>query len=110
MNKKQELLDFLQKELFNPVIDSPYVSSELKYDFIGILNTLKNFSAEGILLYFWNMMANNEVQMIFSNRLMDEGFYSYPDLIHTFKDHFTYEWLSSSDCITTFSDWYFYFI
>ena len=95
MNKKQELLEFLQQELFNPIIDSPYVSLELKYDFITILDTLRNFSAEGILLYFWNMMANEEVQMIFSNRLMDEGFYNYPDLVTTFKNHFTYEWLLS---------------
>lgn len=93
MNKKQELLNFLQKELFNPIIDSPFISSELKYDFLSILETIKNFSAEGILLYVWNMMANDEVQMIFSNRLMDEGFYNYSDLLDTFKNHFTYEWL-----------------
>lgn len=95
MDKKQELLDFLQEELFNPVINSPFVSSELKYDFITILDTIKHFSAEGILLYFWNMMANDEVQMIFSNRLMDEGFYNYTELLGTFKNHFTYEWLLS---------------
>lgn len=95
MNKKQELLNFLQKELFNPIIDSPFISSELKYDFLTILETIKNFSAEGILLYVWNMMANDEVQMIFSNRLIDEGFYNYSDLLNTFKNHFTYEWLLS---------------
>ena len=95
MNKKQELLNFLQKELFNPVIDSPYSSEALKYDFVTILDTIKNFSAEGILLYVWNMMANDEVQMIFSNRLMDEGFYNYQELLSTFKNHFTYEWLLS---------------
>ncbi|WP_069998741.1 hypothetical protein [Cellulosilyticum sp. I15G10I2] len=95
MNKKQELLDFLQAELFNPIIDSPYISPEIKYDFLTILDTLKNFSAEGILSYFWNMMANDEVQMIFSNRLMEEGFYNYPELVDTFKSHFTYEWLLS---------------
>jgi hypothetical protein len=95
MNKKQELLNFLQEELFYPVILSPYMSEELKYDFATILETIKHFSAEGILLYFWNMMANDEVQMIFSNRLMDEGFYNYSALVDTFKHHFTYEWLIS---------------
>ena len=95
MNKKDELLDFLQKELFDPIINSPYASSELKYDFMTTLETLKNFSAEGILLYFWNMMASDEVQMIFSNRLIEEGFDNYTSLVNTFKNHFTYEWLLS---------------
>lgn len=96
MNKKEELLNFLQQELFDPIIHSPCVSNELKYDFLTIANTLEKFSAEGILLYFWNMMANEEVQMIFSNRLMDEGFDHYPELIENFKNHFTYEWLLSN--------------
>lgn len=95
MNKKQELLNYLQNELFNPIIYSPNTSAELKYDFITILDTITHFSAEGILLYFWNMMANDEVKMIFTNRLMDEGFYNYPELIENFKDHFTYDWLLS---------------
>lgn len=93
MDKKQELLDFLREELFNPVIDSPYTSSQLKYDFSHMLLLLKDFSAEGILLYVWNSLASTEVKMVLANRLMDEGFYNYDEILNTFKEHFTYEWL-----------------
>lgn len=95
MDKKQELLNFLTAELFNPVLDSPYASPQLKYDFSHTLETLKSFSAEGILFYIWNTLANTESQMIWSNRLLDEGFYNYDHALSTFKQHFTYDWLSS---------------
>ncbi|PHV69393.1 hypothetical protein CS063_16050 [Sporanaerobium hydrogeniformans] len=95
MEKKQELLNFLQTELFNPIINSPYASETLKNDFNHMLSTLSLFSAEGILVYVWNMLANDEVQMIFDNRLLDEGFSNYHDVVHTFKSQFTYDWLLS---------------
>ncbi len=95
IEKKQELLNFLQAELFNPVISSPYASQALKDDFNHILSTLSLFSAEGILLYVWNMLANEEVQMVFDNRLLDEGFSNYHHAVNTFKSQFTYDWLLS---------------
>ena len=95
MEKKQQLLNFLHEELFNPILHSPYASSQLKHDFEHTEQMLKDFSAEGILFYIWNSFANKEVEMILSNRLMDEGFHSYEHVLNTFKHEFTYEWLLS---------------
>lgn len=95
MNKKEELLYFLQNHLFDPVLYSPFTSHELKYDFKSMLKMIQNFSAEGILLYFWTTMANEEVKMIFSHRLHEEGITDYDAILCQFKNRFTYDWLYS---------------
>jgi hypothetical protein len=95
MNKKEEILCFLQKHLFDPVLCSPFTSHELKCDFKSMFKMLQNFSAEGILLFFWTTMANEEVKMIFSHRLHEEGITNYDAILCTFKNRFTYDWLYS---------------
>ncbi len=95
MNKKEQLLNFLDENLFNPIILAPYVSSQLKKDFSHTREMLKDFSAEGILYYMWNTFANKDSEIIISNRLMDEGFKLYDQVLTTFKQEFSYEWLLS---------------
>ncbi len=95
MDKKEQLLEYLNSHLFLPVLESPYASSQLKYDFEHTRQTLKEFSAEGILFYIWNSFANHEAQTILANRLLDEGFINYQYTLDEFKTEFTYEWLMS---------------
>lgn len=95
MTKKEQLLDFLNTNLFDPILCSPYSSDELKYDFNYMYNTIKNFSVEGILIYFWTTMANSEVQMIFVHRLEEEDLLDFNKFLTQFKTYFTYEWLRS---------------
>jgi len=95
MNKKQLLIDYLDSNLFIPVMCFPHASPQLKYDLQHTRSLFDEFSAEGIINYMWNMLANKEVEMILLNRLMDEGFYNYNQVISKFKDEFTYDWLMS---------------
>nr|WP_302598899.1 hypothetical protein [uncultured Cellulosilyticum sp.] len=95
MNKKQQLLNYLDENLFNPIISAPYASSQLKEDFSHTREVLKDFSAEGILYYIWNSFANKDTEAVISHRLMDEGFSSYNQVLDTFKQEFSYEWLIS---------------
>lgn len=95
MNKKQLLLNYLDTHLFIPVISSPNISYQLKGNMEHTRQLMDKFSAEGIICYVWNMFANDEVKMIISNRLLDEGFQNYPQIMTTFKQEFTYDWLMS---------------
>lgn len=95
MNKKEELLTFLNQQLFDPILQSPYASDELKCDFQHMLTTISNFSVEGILIYFWTTMTNSEMQMIFSHRLEEEVSLDFHLFLNTFNSYFTYEWLRS---------------
>lgn len=95
MDKKQQLINFLQDQLFNPVLHSPYASSQLKADFRSTLRLLEQFSAEGILCYIWNTLASAELEPVLAHRLEDEGFNNYHAILNTFKQRFTYDWLIS---------------
>lgn len=94
-NKKQLLLNYLDTNLFIPIMCSPHASYQLKKDFEHTRELIKDFSAEGILCYVWTMLGNSEVQMIFNNRLKDEGFNEYSHTLDHFKHKFTYDWLMS---------------
>lgn len=93
MTKKEELLYFLQDNLFKPILNSPLASSELKFDFSSMFTTIKDFSAEGIVLYFWTTMDHEEVHIVFSERLSYETSIDFPTFINEFKRQFTYDWL-----------------
>ena len=95
MDKKEQLLQYLNSQLFSPVLESPYASSQLKYDFEHTRQTLEEFSAEGILFYIWNSFANCDAQIVLANRLLDEWFINYEHTLDQFKNEFTYEWLMS---------------
>lgn len=95
MNKKEELLAFLNDELFNPILQSTHTSSELKYDFEQLLATISHFSVEGILIYFWTTMTHAEIKMIFSHRLEEEASLDFHSFLDQFRSYFTYEWLRS---------------
>ena len=95
MNKKQQLLNFLNANLFEPIISSPYASSQLKNDFLSMREMLKDFSAKGILYFVWNSLANKESEVILYHRLVDEGFDLYKQTLDIFKKEFSYEWLIS---------------
>ena len=95
MSKKDELLHFLENRLFEPILSSPIASDELKYDFSSMKSTINQFSTEGILRYFWTTMTNDEVQMVFTDRLEDEAFIDFTAFLNDFKSYFTYDWLRS---------------
>lgn len=95
MNKKQLLLDYLDTNLFIPIMYSPNASHQLKHDFEHTRGLMNEFSAEGILCYVWNMFGNNEMQIVLNNRLLDEGFKQYNAVLEDFKHEFTYDWLMS---------------
>ena len=95
IDKKQLLMDYLDANLFIPILYAPQASYQVKSDFPHKRDLLQGFSAEGILNFVWNMMGNKDSEIIFSNRLMDEGFYDYHHIINSFKHEFTYDWLMS---------------
>lgn len=95
MNKKQLLMDYLDSNLFIPIMCSPHASYQLKHNLQHTRSLFNKFSAEGIINYIWNMFGNKDVEIILTNRLIDEGFYNYNQVINEFKYEFTYDWLTS---------------
>lgn len=93
--KKQQLLDYLDTNLFIPIMCSPSASFQLKNDFEHTRELIKDFSASGILCYIWTMLSNNEMKVLLNNRLLDEGLGDYTHILNDFNNEFTYDWLMS---------------
>ncbi len=94
-DKKQLLIEYLDDNLFIPILYSPRASFQVKHDFQHTRDLLQMFSAEGILNFVWNMLGSADMEIIFSNRLTDEGFCNYDEILDQFKSEFTYDWLMS---------------
>lgn len=95
IDKKQLLMDYLDTNLFIPILYAPEASYQVKHDFQHTRDLLQGFSAEGILSFVWNMLGSKDSETVFSNRLMDEGINNYDQILDTFKHEFTYDWLMS---------------
>ena len=94
-DKKQLLIEYLDDNLFIPILHSPHASYQVKHDFQHMRDLLQMFSAGGILNFIWNMLGSADMKVVFSTRLTDEGFYNYDEILDNFKNEFTYDWLMS---------------
>lgn len=94
-DKKRLLINYLNMNLFLPLVNSPCISKELKHDLQCIRNTLNNLSAEGIIYYMWLTLTSHDAYTILSNRLLDEGLDKYTDVINEVRNKFTYDWVIS---------------
>ena len=95
MEKKQQLIDYLNTNLLLPIINSPNASIELKYSFIDTSYTISQLSTQGIILYIWTQLLSDSSQKAIINRLLDEDFSPIICAINEFKEFFTYEWAIS---------------
>lgn len=95
MNKKQQLLDYLDDQIFIPISTLPNVPPQLKFDFEQTRQYLKQFCASGILYYVWNDKINHGPLDCLSIYLKDEGYNDFTTTIDNFQHEFTYEWLMS---------------
>lgn len=93
--KKQQLLDYLDTNLFIPIMCCPNASFQLKGDFEHTRELIQDFSAAGILCYIWTMLSNKEMNLLLKNRLLDEGLGDYTHILNDFNQEFTYDWLMS---------------
>lgn len=95
MSKKDEILTFLYNKILYPVVNSSSVSPSLKGDFSDALTYLNEFSAEGLLFYFWSTLGNDEIARIYMDHFTDKGLKDLNCSLKEFKNRFTYEWLRS---------------
>lgn len=95
IDKKQLLIDYLDTHLFTPILYSPNASYQIKHDFQHTRDLFQFFSAEGIINFVWNTLGSKDCESILANRLMDEGFSQYNEILDHFKQKFTYDWLMS---------------
>jgi hypothetical protein len=95
MTKEQELISFLQKRVFDPVLNSTTASKELKSGVNLTIARMKQRDAAGIVQYFWSAVIGTERSIGFAHRMQEEGFTRFEEVLEEFRVRFNDAWLRS---------------
>ncbi len=95
MTKEEELMDYLHKNVFNPVLQSSNASKELKAGINLTIMRMKQRKAEGMRQYFWSAIIGTERSIGFSKQLKDAGFTRFEEVLEDFRVKFDDNWLKS---------------
>ena len=95
MTKEQEIMDFLSRRVFNPVLESPRASQSLKSGINYTIMRLEQRDAVGMIQYFWSAIVGTERSISFSKLMKEEGFDRFEEVLEEFRDRFNDEWLNT---------------
>lgn len=91
--KQLEIMDFLHKKVFDPIL----ASSAPKPIKSGVNLTIgrleKQKDAEGMVNYFWSAIAGKGNAIEFSDKLKVEGYVRFEEVLEEFRERFTDTWL-----------------
>lgn len=94
MTKEQELMEYLHEKVFDPILNSPTASSQIKSGVNLTIGRMNRLSAEKMVQYFWSALATDNA-IRFSKKMKSEGLKRFEDVMEEFRDKFNDEWLRS---------------
>jgi glutaredoxin 2 len=92
VTKEQELMQYLHEKVFDPILNSPNVPSEIRSGVNLTIARMNRLGAEKMVQYFWSALAT-ENAIKFSKRMKEEGLTRFEDVMEEFRDKFNDEWL-----------------
>lgn len=95
VQKKQEVLQFLQEHVFNPILDSPKASKQLKRGVRLTIVRMNERDSGGVVHYYWSAVIGTERSTEFARQMRSEGFTRFEEVIDEFRDRFNDKWLRS---------------
>jgi len=93
MTKEEEIMEFLNKRIFNPILNSPKASDTLKRGVKYTIMRLNERDAKGMVSYFWAAMRGTEKSNRFARKLKAEGFERFEEVYVEFRERFDDKWL-----------------
>ncbi|HWQ42416.1 MAG TPA: hypothetical protein VN456_10340 [Desulfosporosinus sp.] len=89
MTKEHEILDFLEVNLFNPILQSPSTAERFKSATRGLRLRMKQRDAQGMIQYFWNTVVDtNAKQANYGRMFQNEGFPEFEEVVNNFRVRF----------------------
>jgi hypothetical protein len=95
MTKEEEIMGFLYRKIFNPILKSPIAPDALKRGIRLTIMRLNERDAQGMILYFWSAVVGTEKSTRFAKLMKDNGFVRFEEVIHEFRARFNSKWLNS---------------
>ena len=96
LTKEDEILAFLSKNVFEPILASKSTSKELKAGVSLTIARMKKLKAQSMVQYFWSAIMGTPRSIEFAKRLKQDGFRRFEDVIDEFREKFNPDqWLTS---------------
>jgi hypothetical protein len=95
MTKKEEIIGFLSRNVFDLILSSSIASDSLKKGVRYTIMRLNNLDAEGIVGYYWSAIVGTDRSTEFARQMREEGFTRFEEVIDEFRDRFNDNWIKS---------------
>ncbi len=95
MTKEEEVMVFLSRNVFDPILNSPNASEALKKGVRYTIMRLNNLDATGMVSYYWSAIIGTEKSTEFARQMRAEGFTRFEEVIDEFRDRFNDAWIRS---------------
>ena len=92
MTKEEELMNFLHEKVFDPILSSPNVPSNIKSGVNLTIARMNQRDAKGMWQYFWSALSQDHA-IKFSKKIKAENLPRFEDVMEEFRDRFSEEWL-----------------
>jgi predicted glycosyl hydrolase (DUF1957 family) len=93
MTKEQEVMQFLQANVFDPILSSPLASQTLKTGVRYTIMRMNERDATGMVSYYWSAIVGTERSTEFARNMKKEKFTRFEECIDEFRDRFDDNWL-----------------
>lgn len=93
--KKFEILNFLHQHVFDPILNSPIASTDLKQGVRLTIMRMNERDSRGIVSYFWAAVVGTERSTKFAVQMRQQGFVRFEEVIEPFRNRFNDKWIRS---------------
>jgi len=93
MTKEQQIMQFLDSNVFAPILASPKASEKLKQGVRYTIMRLNERDAAGMVSYYWSAIVGTDRSVPFAKEMKAEGFTRFEECIDEFRDQFNDDWL-----------------
>lgn len=93
MKKEDEIIQFLDERIFNPILNSETASNSLQRGARMTRMRMRERDAKGMISYYWSAIVGTERSIGFAKKLKDENFIRFEEVIDDFRVRFSDEWL-----------------
>ena len=91
--REREIRAFLHNRVFDPILDSPHASADLKRGVENTILRMSGFDADDIVRYVhWLVEHGSDTSGSFSEQIRAEGFTCFEDIRHDFDIRFVGRW------------------
>ena len=93
MKKEDEIIQFLDDRIFNPILNSETASDSLQRGARMTRMRMRERDAKGMISYYWSAIVETKKCIGFAKKLKEENFIRFEEVIDDFRDKFSDEWL-----------------